>query len=113
MRSRWRSHAGATASHVCRASSDSRTGATAAQYRPPWWYDAQDARAPPRPVRSAATEPGNSGDRAAGRRGIGVERMNGEGLAGFSALVTGGGSGIGLACAARLAADGAAVTIIG
>jgi NAD(P)-dependent dehydrogenase (short-subunit alcohol dehydrogenase family) len=39
--------------------------------------------------------------------------MNGEGLAGFSALVTGGGSGIGLACAARLAADGAAVTIIG
>jgi NAD(P)-dependent dehydrogenase (short-subunit alcohol dehydrogenase family) len=35
------------------------------------------------------------------------------GLAGFAALVTGGGSGIGLACAARLAADGAAVTIVG
>jgi NAD(P)-dependent dehydrogenase (short-subunit alcohol dehydrogenase family) len=35
------------------------------------------------------------------------------GLAGFAALVTGGGSGIGLACAARLAADGAAVMIVG
>ncbi|HEX6239171.1 MAG TPA: SDR family oxidoreductase [Acidimicrobiales bacterium] len=34
-------------------------------------------------------------------------------LAGWSALVTGGGSGIGLACALRLAADGAAVTICG
>jgi NAD(P)-dependent dehydrogenase (short-subunit alcohol dehydrogenase family) len=34
-------------------------------------------------------------------------------LAGFSALVTGGGSGIGLSCAARLAADGASVTIVG
>lgn len=32
---------------------------------------------------------------------------------GTSALVTGGGSGIGLACARRLAADGAAVTICG
>ncbi|GAA3232506.1 SDR family oxidoreductase [Actinocorallia longicatena] len=34
-------------------------------------------------------------------------------LKGTSALVTGGGSGIGRACAARLAADGAEVTIIG
>lgn len=35
------------------------------------------------------------------------------GLAGYAVLVTGGGSGIGRACAARLAADGAAVTICG
>ncbi|MBW2244847.1 MAG: SDR family oxidoreductase [Deltaproteobacteria bacterium] len=35
------------------------------------------------------------------------------GLEGFAVLVTGGGSGIGKACAARLAADGAAVTICG
>jgi NAD(P)-dependent dehydrogenase (short-subunit alcohol dehydrogenase family) len=35
------------------------------------------------------------------------------GLVGTSALVTGGGSGIGLACAQRLAADGASVTICG
>jgi NAD(P)-dependent dehydrogenase (short-subunit alcohol dehydrogenase family) len=35
------------------------------------------------------------------------------GLEGFAALVTGGGTGIGAACAARLAADGAAVTICG
>jgi NAD(P)-dependent dehydrogenase (short-subunit alcohol dehydrogenase family) len=34
-------------------------------------------------------------------------------LAGYGALVTGGGSGIGLACARRLAGDGAAVTICG
>jgi NAD(P)-dependent dehydrogenase (short-subunit alcohol dehydrogenase family) len=36
-----------------------------------------------------------------------------ESLAGYGALVTGGGSGIGLACSTRLAADGAAVTICG
>ena len=35
------------------------------------------------------------------------------GLEGMSALVTGGGSGIGLGCAARLARDGAYVTICG
>lgn len=35
------------------------------------------------------------------------------GLEGYAVLVTGGGTGIGLACAARLAADGAAVTISG
>jgi 7-alpha-hydroxysteroid dehydrogenase len=35
------------------------------------------------------------------------------GLEGMALLVTGGGSGIGAACAARLAADGAAVTICG
>jgi NAD(P)-dependent dehydrogenase (short-subunit alcohol dehydrogenase family) len=34
-------------------------------------------------------------------------------LAGYAAFVTGGGSGIGLACATRLAADGATVTISG
>ena len=35
------------------------------------------------------------------------------GLEGMAALVTGGGSGIGLGCAVRLAADGAHVTICG
>ena len=35
------------------------------------------------------------------------------GLDGMSMLVTGGGSGIGLGCAVRLAADGAHVTICG
>ena len=35
------------------------------------------------------------------------------GLEGYAALVTGGGTGIGCACALRLAADGAAVTILG
>ena len=41
---------------------------------------------------------------------------NGEeakGIAGKAALVTGGGSGIGLGCAARFAAEGAHVTICG
>ncbi len=37
----------------------------------------------------------------------------GGGLEGMAVLVTGGGSGIGAACAARFAADGAAVTICG
>ncbi len=46
--------------------------------------------------------------------GPGIEGGRPDGsLAGFSALVTGGGSGIGLACAARLAADGASVTLVG
>ena len=36
-----------------------------------------------------------------------------DGLEGYSVIVTGGGSGIGRACAVRLAADGAAVTICG
>jgi NAD(P)-dependent dehydrogenase (short-subunit alcohol dehydrogenase family) len=35
------------------------------------------------------------------------------GLAGYAVLITGGGTGIGRACAERLAADGAAVTICG
>ena len=42
-----------------------------------------------------------------------VDAASGGGLEGYAILVTGGGSGIGLACAARLAADGAAVTISG
>src|SRR6188474_27325 len=37
----------------------------------------------------------------------------GGGLEGFAAIVTGGGTGIGAGCAARLAADGAGVTICG
>jgi len=42
----------------------------------------------------------------------GTTRPSG-GLEGFAVLVTGGGTGIGRACAERLAADGAAVTICG
>jgi NAD(P)-dependent dehydrogenase (short-subunit alcohol dehydrogenase family) len=42
-----------------------------------------------------------------------VPGTNGRSLAGFAALVTGGGSGIGLQCAERLAADGASVTLAG
>ncbi|MCB0992703.1 MAG: SDR family oxidoreductase [Acidimicrobiales bacterium] len=38
---------------------------------------------------------------------------NDNSLAGVAALVTGGGSGIGMACARRLVADGAAVTLMG
>jgi NAD(P)-dependent dehydrogenase (short-subunit alcohol dehydrogenase family) len=41
------------------------------------------------------------------------ERGDGSGVAGLSALVTGGGSGIGLGTAARLVQDGAHVTICG
>ena len=41
--------------------------------------------------------------------GLDVERS----LAGKAALITGGGSGIGLECAKRLLADGCAVTIMG
>jgi len=40
-------------------------------------------------------------------------RTNAQDLTGTSVLVTGGGSGIGLACAQRLAADGASVTLVG
>jgi NAD(P)-dependent dehydrogenase (short-subunit alcohol dehydrogenase family) len=42
-----------------------------------------------------------------------VSGTNAQDLTGTSVLVTGGGSGIGLACAQRLAADGAAVTLVG
>ncbi|HWD07421.1 MAG TPA: SDR family oxidoreductase [Amycolatopsis sp.] len=42
-----------------------------------------------------------------------VPTAHGGDLAGYAALVTGGGTGLGKACAARLAADGATVTICG
>jgi NAD(P)-dependent dehydrogenase (short-subunit alcohol dehydrogenase family) len=44
---------------------------------------------------------------------MGQERATPGSLDGYAALITGGGSGIGLGCAQRLAADGAAVTICG
>jgi NAD(P)-dependent dehydrogenase (short-subunit alcohol dehydrogenase family) len=48
---------------------------------------------------------------------MGEQKLKGSipsgGLEGMAVLVTGGGTGIGAACAARLAADGAAVTICG
>ena len=47
------------------------------------------------------------------RGGRFVTQQPSGGLEGYAALVTGGGTGIGKACAARLAADGAAVTICG
>jgi NAD(P)-dependent dehydrogenase (short-subunit alcohol dehydrogenase family) len=50
---------------------------------------------------------------SAAGRGSRVTSTNAQGLAGTSVLVTGGGSGIGLACAQRLAADGASVTLMG
>lgn len=42
-----------------------------------------------------------------------LEQVLDGGLAGFGALVTGGGTGLGKACAKRLVADGASVTICG
>ncbi len=42
-----------------------------------------------------------------------ADTTGGDPLAGRAALITGGGSGIGLECARRLVADGAAVTIMG
>jgi NAD(P)-dependent dehydrogenase (short-subunit alcohol dehydrogenase family) len=45
--------------------------------------------------------------------GVRNDRAMTRGLEGRNALVTGGGSGLGLACAKRLRADGATVTIIG
>jgi NAD(P)-dependent dehydrogenase (short-subunit alcohol dehydrogenase family) len=44
---------------------------------------------------------------------VGAAQVTEQPLAGLAAFVTGGGTGIGLACAQRLARDGAAVTICG
>jgi NAD(P)-dependent dehydrogenase (short-subunit alcohol dehydrogenase family) len=44
---------------------------------------------------------------------MGIAGKAAGGLQGYAVLVTGGGTGIGMACAAQLAADGAAVTISG
>jgi NAD(P)-dependent dehydrogenase (short-subunit alcohol dehydrogenase family) len=43
----------------------------------------------------------------------GLEDADGRRFHGSAAMVTGGGSGLGLGCARRLAAEGAAVTIVG
>src|SRR5918994_7879390 len=61
------------------------------------------------PPRAAARSVGQT----PGVRKEGPVGLDQTALAGTSALVTGGGSGIGLACAQRLAADGASVTICG
>ena len=53
------------------------------------------------------------GDRPQGGRGDELHTGGPEGIEGWSALVTGGGSGIGLGTAARLVRDGAHVTICG
>ena len=76
--------------------------------------------APPAPTGMPGRDPSDrivgvdKGIRADRRQGgTEVQRSDAHDLAGYAALVTGGGSGIGLACARRLAADGASVTLCG